>query len=476
MKTIQLKVILAALLTAMCVTFYSCTDDSFVQTVEDEKAFLLEFTPEESRYMLTEQKGNMVNPQEAINRVFEHLGTNMTRGENDLKEVGIIYKEEIGMSKRDTIIPDTLAYLFESKGQSKQFVVSADNRTRESLLAEYDYTETENDTSLTSITIKDIIRKGIANHVRNEILCYEQQKDSMLNEIQQKLNLMNQSDSSEVVRFTRQPYPHEGDPAPEYQVTEYVLHDWHEVEYIAPMIYIRWDQNSPYNNNLANRFGISNYYVGCVPIAAVQIMSYWQKTLYVKNHLVDWENLTRYTHVRDIFPALCEEAADLVEAVYDGCQSEQAYNPDGGSSNINRARNYFLNIGFNADNIQPYSSSAVYQSLANLRPVFMRAENSNYAKHAWNIDGYYKETRTMRRIIRIYDERLEEWVPYQSYDYNIYQTYFHHNWGWGINCVGWLASGCFDYTQLTTAPSTRSATPYSYEYEIEIIPNIYPDN
>lgn len=192
--------------------------------------------------------------------------------------------------------------------------------------------------------------------------------------------------------------------------------------------------------------------------------------------MVDWENLTRYTHVRDIFPALCEEAADLVEAVYDGCQSEQAYNPDGGSSNINRARNYFLHIGFNADNIQPYSSSAVYQSLANLRPVFMRAENSNYAKHAWNIDGYYKETRTMRRIIRIYDERLEEWVPYQSYDYNIYQTYFHHNWGWGINCVGWLASGCFDYTQLTTAPSTRSATPYSYEYEIEIIPNIYPDN
>lgn len=78
MKTIQLKVILAALLTAMCVTFYSCTDDSFVQTVEDEKAFLLEFTPEESRYMLTEQKGNMVNPQEAINRVFEHLGTKMT--------------------------------------------------------------------------------------------------------------------------------------------------------------------------------------------------------------------------------------------------------------------------------------------------------------------------------------------------------------------------------------------------------------
>ena len=172
MKTGNLKVMLVALLTAMCVTLYSCSDDSFVQTVEEEKAIPLEFTPEESHYMVTMKKGNSVDPLEAMDKVLEHSGTKLTRGENDLENAGIIYKEEIGLSAKDTIMPDTLAYVFKSESQRRHYIVSADNRTHDSLLAEFDAMENENDSSQTSATIKDIIRKGIANHVRNEIISY----------------------------------------------------------------------------------------------------------------------------------------------------------------------------------------------------------------------------------------------------------------------------------------------------------------
>lgn len=90
MKTGNLKLMLAVLLTAMCVTLFSCTDDCFVQTVEEEKAIPVEFTPEESRYMVTMQKGNSVDPQEALDKVIEQSGTKLTRGENDLENAGII--------------------------------------------------------------------------------------------------------------------------------------------------------------------------------------------------------------------------------------------------------------------------------------------------------------------------------------------------------------------------------------------------
>lgn len=113
---------LAVLLTAMCVTLFSCTDDCFVQTVEEpEKAMPLEFTPEESRYMVTMQKGNSVDPQEALDKVIEQSGTKLTRGENDLENAGIIYKEEIGLSAKDSIMPDTLAYVFKSKNERKHY-------------------------------------------------------------------------------------------------------------------------------------------------------------------------------------------------------------------------------------------------------------------------------------------------------------------------------------------------------------------
>lgn len=476
MKKEKFKGVLAALFTAMCIVFYGCTGDNDIQTLEEEKAVPVEFTPEESHYMMTEQKGNSVNPQEAIDRVLEHYGTVMTRGENDLKEVGIIYKEEIGKTAKDTVLPDTLAYMFESKNQRMQYIVSADNRTNESLLAEYNKTETEMDTSQTSLTIKDIIRKGIANHIRNEIISYEQEKDSIMDEIQKKFTQMALCDSTSPKRFTRPIYPHEGDPAPVYQVTEEVLADWHEVAFRDEMIPVWWCQDEPYNwqvQDLANCPSWSYVPTGCLPTAVAQIMTYWNNPLYVESQLVDWSSLTENIRISHNDSIRGNKVATLMKAICIGCNT--AFGCGESFSDIESAVSYLETINFNVGSIQSYSSSEIYQSLQNSRPVLITGYNCNYDGHAWNIDGYQRKAKTVRTKTYIYDEMLEGFRLISTVDHTYYSKLFHYNWGWNGNWNGWFAENCFDCTTRIMHP-TRNANEDSYEYNVEIVTNIYPNN
>lgn len=474
MKTKALyNTLIATIMAIACTTISSCTNDEFTNTLAEEPMPAnIEFTQDECRYLANIQNGNSVTPQKAVEQIIEKSSDRLTRGENDLQEAGIIHKDEVIKAENDTLLPDTLAYCFESKRMGHRYIVSADNRTEQSLLAEFDITNESEETSDKGQNIKDIIRKGIANYVRSEIISYEQHKDSILNNLQEKLNLINLEDAASSTDNITRNLPIEDDD--NYMVFEYDLTDWHKVAYKKPMITIHWDQNSPYNKNLENRYNIENFDIGCVPIAVVQILSYWKNPLYVKGELVNWENLTRYNIVTETFPGLCEDAANLMEEIYDGCES--THDNIGGISSINKARNYFITIGFYADEVQPFSSNAVYNSIEESRPVFIKGEGSDDTKHAWNIDGLYKEAKTIRKEIQAYDARKKKWKTVVSKDYTIYNTMFHHNWGRGKKYDGWLTSGCFDYMQTIINIPTRSSVPTSLEYNIGIITNIYPNN
>ena len=263
MKTEKFKGVLAALFTAMCVVFYSCTDDSFMQSLEKEKPVSVDFTEEECFYMVTMQKGNSVNPQEAMDRVFERSGTKITRGGYDLKEVGVIYKEEIGLSSKDTIMPDTLAYVFMLESQRKRYIVSADNRTHKSLLAVYN-NPSEDSLSDIQIIINDIIRKSIADYVGNEIVSYEKNKDSIFCLIQSKITSFSQDTIKHV---TRQLVPKDYGPDDEYMVNDYPLGNWYIAGFRDTMVPVSWHQEYPYYYSVEDKADCIIVRPGCVAIA-----------------------------------------------------------------------------------------------------------------------------------------------------------------------------------------------------------------
>ena len=418
-------------------------------------------------------KGNSIAPQEALDKIISQYTDCQTRGDNDLREVGVIYKEEIGVAKNDTLIPDTLAYLFESRNLGKQYIVSADNRTQQSLLAEFDALTEGYEMSATEVTIMDIIRKGIANYVKNEVRSYEVRKDSILSEVWHKVQLFDLSDSAEYV--TRQPYPTDYGPDDEYIIDEYTLIGWHEVAFKDALIPVKWHQDEPYNLAVKDTLSCGTVPTGCVATAVAQIMAYWKNPLTINGQQVDWNSLTETERILETNPVKSAKVAALMKGIFIGCNTIPGC--DGSTSNVQSAKSYFQSIGFSTGDVQSYSSSVIYSSLVNSRPVLITGTNSEYDGHAWIIDGYQRKSETIRQVIYVYDRRRQEWIVLRTQDHVYYSTLYHYNWGWRYNSLfdGWFAENCFDYDDVIYT-LTRNASPSSYEYDVEIIPNIYPNN
>ena len=287
---------------------------------------------------------------------------------------------------------------------------------------------------------------------------------------------MNQSDSASVVRFTRPPYPHEGGSVPIYQVIDEVLDDWHEVAFRDEMIPVYWNQDTPYNwhiQNLANCPYWSYVPTGCGATAVAQIMAYWENPLYVDNQLVDWDSLTENLRITQYDTIRGNKVAALMKEVCIGCNTIFGCGDSG--TEFESLASYLETIGFNVGNIQSYSSSDIYQSLLCSRPVLITGFNCNQVGHVWNIDGYQRKAKTVRTKTYIYDEMLDGFRLISTVDHTYYSTLFHYNWGWDGNRNGWFAENCFDKTTGIMHP-TRSTNEGSYEYDVEIVTNIYPNN
>ena len=438
--------------------------------VETEAPQSVEFTEEEGRYLANLHKGNSVSAQDAMNEIFEQLGKNMTRSSNDLELTGIIYKEELGTPVHENLLPDTLAYSFESKSQGQRYFVSADNRTRQSLLAMYDNTAKSEDFDYTSETIKDIIRKGIANCIYNDIINYELNKDSILNEIRNKIEKIG-IDSVQVI--TRQ---QSLDPLDDnIMVNEYMIVNWHEVSFHDALVTVEWGQNEPYNWGVKDTIycEYGSVPTGCVPTAVAQYLSYWKYPLLINGSLVNWDYLTETSL---ILPSNYEkgiQVASLLKSVFIGCETKPGC--DGSDSNIDKIGNYLMSIGFVVSNPISYSIDAINSSLAYSRPVIITGKNSSQEGHAWIIDGNQIQEGTVRKEIYAYDKRKKKWYLYSSIDSDCYRSFYHYNWGAKGVYNGWFSESCFDYKKGKNS-LTRNTNLSNFEYEVKLLTNLHPIN
>ena len=469
------KRLFAAFIVVACITLCSCSSDTATLLIEKEFPNQpIEFTQDEGRYLTNLHKSNRVSRQEAIDKIIEESNTSLTRGTNDLQEIGIIYKNELGIETNDTLLPDTLAYLFESENQKQRYIVSADNRTSLSLLAETDSIDFYNDSTETDLIINDIIRKGIANYVRNEIKQYEEKKDSILKEIKYKLSQLNLHDSAVVV--TRRPVPGENDiDYNDISIEEYTIEDWHEITYINPMISVTWDQREPYNNYVKSYLSCNSVPTGCVTTAIAQLMTKWS---FPQNG--NWPSYYGWLSLIQnpaIYPngyndSTVDLVANLMKRIFDDCITE--YDCDDSSSTLDIARSYLTSLGYTADNIIYYSGSAVISSLNNGCPVLIGGYYTEESGHCWIIDGYQRKKKTTRRVTYAFDRTLDRYVVIHTSDYDSYSTMVSNNWGDGHPNKRWLIEGCFDYN-LGVKNITRMLSDGSVIYNVRIVTNIHPN-
>lgn len=191
-----------------------------------------------------------------------------------------------------------------------------------------------------------------------------------------------------------------------------------------------WSQLEPYRHFCFTDSG-ENAVAGCVPIAMAQIMAYHQKPDAFNGHTYYWSYLAQNPTISttsywaDNVAYLVHDIGVDVKAEY-GVEETGAYDSD--------AVVTFRNFGYSAM-LKEYLIGEIVSTLDNSNPIYisgLRTQTAangtvEYKRHAWVLDGYYRETT----VDRYYDVETLEMV----YTNNTHNYYLHCNWGWGNgNC------------------------------------------
>lgn len=200
------------------------------------------------------------------------------------------------------------------------------------------------------------------------------------------------------------------------------------VQEIGPLIGTAWHQNSPYNALIPNQ-----YPAGCVTIAMAQIMKFHEIPL---NY--NWNNMW------GLLPSI-----DTQTLIYDVSQAAGVkYDEENSESSIDKAREAFISMGYNATKKDHDMQDVQYELLIRQRPVYMRGVKKinliKYQGHAWVCEGARYIDRTVNYFVeyQLVDSYSSlggpSWQsPTSSSGWN--SLYFYMNWGWG-HSNGWFSA------------------------------------
>lgn len=218
---------------------------------------------------------------------------------------------------------------------------------------------------------------------------------------------------------------------------------------------VEWHQHLPYGQHFDNQKA------GCGPVAAAQVMAYYQHPTNHNNRIYDWEQmLSLPSPIND--PSQIETVRNISNLLFD--IGERAIVDDSGyettvytSNLVNAIRDF----GYSCQYIGSFDSDIVKGNIIANKPIIVGADNIELESgHLWIIDGYklINYTTTLYNI---------------TYPYNVYSstssdpsTYYHCNWGWSSiwdsNLETYLNNGYYLYNSFT------------YKDNMEIIYNIHP--
>jgi hypothetical protein len=277
---------------------------------------------------------------------------------------------------------------------------------------------------------------------------------------------------------------------------------------VPQLLQTEWSQTTPYNNNFGSSYcgdrwdycGLNvnhNYYAGCVPIAASQVIAYyWGQNPARARFGVDWPIIAGTEKACYLSSDQVNNVANLVSNVY-GSYGFGFKNCTGIGDNGTFTFPYPENAicssyGFVQGEWRSYNKGDLESSLRNGSPVPTYGTKHLWCNcvvwipfagcvwepcvgdltsyHEWVQDGL--ETIATRSTYRFYPVDYSSCSSLPSYDVTYVtnlNTYVHNNWGWGGSNNGWYIEGAFG-----GADSGGTSNVYSYNHDDNIIAYITP--
>lgn len=354
----------------------------------------------------------------------------------------------------DVEIPDTLAYVLNFEDSLGFAIISADTRIDEPVLG---FTGSGSLIDSTDNPGIAIFLENLENYMLNSIVEAEQQKDSLIGGILEKLDI---ETSTKVTEEERE--------AAKKAAKEAAGIKTETIELILPLVPVEWNQDAPFNDNLAYRncpeTTNGRVWAGCVAVAVAQIMSRWKYPASIDGYSFNWDELNKNKRSYNFSDAsLKKQVANLMQQIGKGVGMDYGCNGSGASTGD--AINFLGKHGFSKGGLVSYNSANAIASMKRREPLIVRgcSIKTNYSFlgltvytsysgcHAWVIDGYLKRRMTIGNT---------------GFDFD----YIHNNWGWNGKDNGYFQSGVFNSNQGPNIPSsgTKSGEAKNYQYDIEM--------
>lgn len=247
----------------------------------------------------------------------------------------------------------------------------------------------------------------------------------------------------------------------------------------GPYTTTQWNQNpDPYYTympTLSCSGTSKKAYAGCVTIALLQIIAYYNKPVSFKyggqNYSINyWPDYTYTPSAANLAPSQREILGKYIYYMTERAQLNATYACSGTSVSITDGRTHLKSVGLQIGSTTAYSWTPIKQDIDNYRIVWARG-NSSDSGHSWVIDGYRIYTTQHTWVERCYDRNSGAFISENTGSHNQYQNLVRCNWGWGGYRDGYFNSGVFN-TNYPPVDPTRSGEPGYYDRNIQMINNI----
>lgn len=376
-----------------------------------------------------------------------------------------------------------------------------------------------------------LMMAGAENYARREIAKYERWADSVETAMNERTVEADEG-SGPMTRIKLEPTYEERRYYAPMQTT---YGPWTTVpsSRIPPMIPVEWGQgwyytdtlstgqiihrDSPFNRSVEAIFpesyiagirldpdeGLRYIPAGCTAIAIAQLMAYWKHptgnyhghniTVDDWNDLCEWTGSWRYVDHYKHWRGYMGDAPDNIQKLcsdlilWVGQDVDMDYGQGGSSAPSRKAINLLQDHGYSAPSRRNYDKYLVLESISNRRPVYIHGYTDQTLGifpdgdgHAWLIDGYLRQTRTVTHTTSWFAEVIDHngnvidsYYGYSTTTGSENSDYFHNNFGWEGSDNGYYIAGLFDTNNNPDLPSNTRSEEGNFQYNLRVWTNIH---
>ncbi|MDR0829213.1 MAG: C10 family peptidase [Prevotellaceae bacterium] len=374
-----------------------------------------------------------------LDKVLEYADLQKGHSHSDIKSVSSVSTDVLNQYWKtipDIDLPENIYYLVNYGEENGFAILTADKRAGEIVLAITEkgtISPKDFELILGNYSYIDYYQQPLQDEFGNTFVW-----DSTYNVYQYLQNGM-QIITSNVMQYTCLTFFRY---EPIYEFDIHYGKDWFDYIKKFPLVFVKWGQNAPYNNECYTFFGHKKAVAGCVPIAVIQMFSAHEKPTKIGNLSGNWQQIKTY---KDLYYHQNEPYVPTVAKWVNtiGKKCTIWYGEEESSSNMEGARRTIATYDeyYDVHKINKYDEVKLLEHLNANKPVVYgssrKDKNNKTHGHAWVIDGYLKQYRVDTIMNPLYGS-----VPQTS---STYRTLVHCNFGYEGSYDGYYLSALWKY-------------------------------